>query len=110
MLTLNVKRKYFDMIKSSKKTIELRLYDEKRRQIKVGDTIEFRCAEDVNERFLAEVVALHRAVDFASLCRVIDCCKAGFNTDEELIKVLEEFYDMDRQKKFGVVGIEINRV
>ena len=31
----------FEMIKSGKKTIELRLYDEKRRKIKVGDEIIF---------------------------------------------------------------------
>jgi len=110
MLTLNVKRKYFDMIKSSKKTIELRLYDEKRRQIKVGDTIEFRCAEDVNEHFLAEVVQLYLAEDFARLCQKIDCQKAGFSSDEALINALEEFYDIVKQKAFGVVGIEVRKL
>ena len=32
----------FEKIKSGEKTIELRLFDEKRRQIKVGDTIRHR--------------------------------------------------------------------
>ena len=31
----------FEKIKLGEKTIELRLYDEKRKEIKVGDTIEF---------------------------------------------------------------------
>ena len=41
MHKLNVKEKYYNMLKSGTKTIELRLFDEKRRKIKVGDTIEF---------------------------------------------------------------------
>ena len=32
----------FETIKNGKKTIELRLYDEKRRKIKIGDTICFK--------------------------------------------------------------------
>ncbi|MBQ1852397.1 MAG: ASCH domain-containing protein, partial [Lachnospiraceae bacterium] len=31
----------FDLIKSGAKTIELRLYDEKRRKIRIGDEIVF---------------------------------------------------------------------
>ena len=31
----------FDAVKSSRKTREYRLYDEKRRKVKPGDTIEF---------------------------------------------------------------------
>ena len=33
--------KYFDFIKNGTKRIELRLFDEKRRGIKIGDIIEF---------------------------------------------------------------------
>ena len=110
MHMLNVKQKYYDMLKSGRKTIELRLYDDKRKLIKVGDRIEFRCADDKTDAFLAEVVDLHRAEDFVCLCQKIECQKAGFSSDEELIKVLKEFYDNKRQKEFGVVGIEIKRV
>lgn len=110
MLKLNVKQKYYDMLKSSKKTIELRLYDDKRKLIKVGDRIEFRCTDDQTDTFLAEVIELHRAEDFARLCQKIECQKAGFSSDEELINVLREFYDDERQKEYGVVGIEIKKV
>jgi ASC-1-like (ASCH) protein len=110
MLKLKVKQKYYEMLKSTKKTIELRLYDEKRRQIKLGDVIEFRCVEDEDDKFLAEVVKLHFAEDFAHLCQKIECQKAGFTSDEALINALEEFYAKERQKEFGVVGIEIRKV
>lgn len=39
---MTLKQPYFDLIKAGKKTIELRLYDNKRRQTQVGDTITFQ--------------------------------------------------------------------
>ena len=110
MLTLNVKQKYYEMLKSGLKNVELRLYDEKRQKIKVGDVVEFRCAENEKDTFLAEVIRLQLAEDFAHLCQKIECNKAGFETNEALIKVLEEFYSKERQKEFGVVGIEIKKL
>jgi len=97
------------MLKSGIKTIELRLFDEKRRKIKVGDTIEFSNNSDTDDKFTAQVINLHRASNFAELCKNINCRNAGFTSNEELIKVLEEFYSTDRQKEFGVVGIEIHK-
>ena len=49
----------YDMIKSGQKTVELRLYDEKRRMISVGDEIEFVCeGEDEQEALKALVEAI----------------------------------------------------
>ncbi len=45
------------MIKSGSKTIELRLYDEKRREIQVGDTILFTNTEN-GEHLSVRVLAL----------------------------------------------------
>ena len=39
----------FEKIRTGSKTIELRLYDEKRRAISVGDTITFVNTEDAND-------------------------------------------------------------
>jgi len=35
--TMSVRNKYFEMIKSGQKDIELRAYDEKRKKMKAGD-------------------------------------------------------------------------
>lgn len=109
MHKLKVKEKYYNMLKSGTKTIELRLFDEKRRNIKVGDTIEFSNNSDVNDTFTAKVINLHRASSFTELCKDIDCRNAGFPSNKELIDVLEGFYSKDRQREFGVVGIEIQK-
>ena len=109
MHKMNVKEKYYNLLKSGKKTIELRLLDKKRKNIKIGDIIEFSNASDANDKFMSKVTKLYRAVDFSELCKVIDCTMAGFSCDGELISVLETFYPMEKQKELGVVGIEITR-
>lgn len=107
MHTLRVKEKYYNLLKDKKKTIELRLYDEKRQAIKIGDTIEFSDYSKPNDKFLAKVINLHRADNFAALCQKIDCSAAGFAANDELLEVLEEFYSSKQQQEYGVVGIEI---
>ena len=109
MHKMNVKEKYYHMLKSGVKTIELRLFDEKRKKIKIGDFIEFSNNSDTSDKFTAQVINLHRADTFGKLCKNINCHHAGFDTNEELIKVLEEFYPLDKQKEFGVIGIEIQK-
>ncbi len=108
MHNMNVKTKYYNLLKSGKKTIELRLFDEKRQKIKVGDMITFSDASDSTDTFQAKVIQLHKAENFKDLCQKIKPSQAGFTTKEELLTVLEEFYTPFAQKKFGVVGIEIS--
>ena len=45
----------FDRIKNGTKTVEFRLYDDKRKQIKVGDKIEFSKLPDLQEKLIVEV-------------------------------------------------------
>ena len=49
---------YFDAIKKGTKTVEVRLNDEKRRKIKVGDTIEFIKIPEQNEILTVEVIRI----------------------------------------------------
>ena len=107
MHLMKVNEIYYNLLKSGNKTIELRLYDEKRKNIKTGDIIEFSNTSDVNDKFMAKVTNIYHADNFIELCKNIDCTKAGFSTDSELINVLESFYSSGLQKVYGVVGIEI---
>ena len=49
----------FERIKNGTKTIEFRLYDEKRQQIKVGDKIEFSKLPDLQEKLLVDIYWRH---------------------------------------------------
>lgn len=110
MHTMKVQTKYYNLLKAGIKTVELRLWDEKRRHINVGDKITFSDLSDPTDTFVAKVIALHRASSFDKLCDIISPKQAGFTTKEELIQCLQEFYTPENQQKNGVVGIEIKRI
>ncbi len=107
MHNMRVKEPYYTLLKSGTKTIELRLFDEKRQQIHVGDIIQFSNAGNAVDTFQARVTHLHHAPDFQTLCAHINPEQAGFKTVQELLSAVSEFYSPDDQKQFGIIGIEI---
>lgn len=99
----------FVMIKSGKKTIELRLLDEKRQQIKVGDDIAFSNTE-TGETIIKSVVKLYRFDSFEELYKALPLLQCGY-TVEDVDKAhpsdMKKYYSDEEQNKYGVVGIEI---
>ena len=61
----------FRKIQKGLKTIELRLYDEKRQKVKVGDQIEFTNLEDRTQKIPTQVVALHLFDSFEEMFRAL---------------------------------------
>ena len=110
MHTMKVQTKYYNLLKSGAKTVELRLWDEKRQLIKVGDEITFSDLSNPADTFVVQVLALHHADSFDKLCDIVSPTQAGFSTKEELIDCLQEFYTPESQKQYGVVGIEVKRI
>lgn len=99
----------FEMIKSGQKTIELRLYDEKRRQIKIGDAIVFT-NNATGETLCKRVAGLHRFDSFDELYNSLPLLKCGYtaeNVDKAHSSDMERYYSADQQNKYGVVGIEL---
>lgn len=103
---MNLQDKYFDFIKNGTKRIELRLNDEKRQQIKIGDSIEFSNEKD---KFTAKVIGLLKYQDFKTLFNDfgIEILADRTMTKQELLDVLSEFYTPEKQEKFGVIGIRV---
>lgn len=97
----------FTSIKNGYKTIEMRLYDEKRRLIKVGDTIEFT-NRTTNERLTVEVVKLYMFNNFEELYKRFDKMLLGYKEYEEASpNDMNIYYSNEEQEMYGVVGIEI---
>ena len=98
----------FAMIKNGKKTIELRLFDEKRQRIRVGDDIVFINTES-GEKLTKSVVELHRFHSFAELYKALSLLQCGY-TAENINKAcpadMEEYYSVADQNQYDVVGIE----
>ena len=88
------------------------LYDEKRQQIKIEDTIKFLKEPELNESFNAKVVGLLRYNTFEEMFRDFDISVLSDKsmTKEELIGVLEQFYTKDKQEQYGVLGIRIELI
>lgn len=103
---MNLQDKYFDFIKNGTKRIELRLNDEKRQQIKIGDLIKFSNGKD---KFTAKVIGLLKYQDFKTLFNDfgIEILADKTMTKEELLGVLSEFYTPEKQEKFGILGIRV---
>lgn len=79
---MNLDSAPFRAMESGEKTIELRLNDEKRRALKVGDEIEFSCA-GVGYTLIATVKELHRFNDFKELFAAMPLEKCGYNGREK---------------------------
>lgn len=100
----------FRLIKSKKKTIELRLYDEKRKEIKVGDRIIFINSKNPLESLDTETVELYVFDSFETLYRKLPLLECGYtekNIDSASPKDMEIYYTKKQQEKYGVVGIKI---
>lgn len=57
----------FKRIKNGTKTVEFRLYDEKRQSIQIGDEIEFSRLPELQEKLLVKVIDLYREDSFEKL-------------------------------------------
>lgn len=98
-------------IRTGNKTIELRLNDEKRKQISVGDTIKFINTEDSNDTLRVKVVDLFLFSSFAELYDNLPLLNCGYNEDNintASPEDMEMYYSREKQNKYGVVGIEIS--
>jgi ADP-ribose pyrophosphatase len=94
----------FEMIKNGTKTIEFRLYDEKRQGVKIGDKIEFSKLPDLQEKLLVDVLELYQEDTFERLFR-----KLSFNEEEVIRKTraMHEIYSQEKEQQYGVLGIKI---
>ena len=96
----------FERIKNGTKTVEFRLYDEKRRTIQIGDEIEFSKLPELQEKLLVKVIDLYKEESFEKLFK-----KVFVGEDKEKIiekaNSMNRFYTPEQEKEYGVVGIKI---
>ena len=101
----------FEKLRDGSKKIELRLYDEKRKQIETGDTILFICLQDPCDTVLTRVTDIYRFSSFEELYKALPLEDLGYTEDEMSIaspKDMDEFYSPEEQARYGVVGFKID--
>ena len=105
---MKLQREPFEIIKSGKKTVELRLYDEKRSRISIGDTVAFSLMNEPENRIFCTVTEILRFPDFKALYESIPQRRLGYSdTDTVSYLDMQKYYPEDEQKRFGVVAFGI---
>ena len=98
----------FKAIKNKQKDIELRLNDEKRQLINIGDIIEFEHV-GTKETIKVRVLKLHKYATFEELFNKFDHKRLGLN-DNDKPSIMDNFYTKEEQEKYGALGIEIELI
>ena len=101
---MKLNKEPFEKIKNGTKTIEFRLYDEKRQKVKIGDKIEFSKLPDLKEKLLVDVIDLYKEETFKNLFQKI------YTNEDEIkskTKSMYKIYSPEKEEKYGVLGIKI---
>ena len=98
----------FQAIKEGWKTVEMRLNDEKRAAISVGDVIEFTNTT-TQENISCKVKNIYKYVDFHELYQNHNKLSIGYKEDENANPDdMLLYYTKEQIAKYGVVGIELD--
>lgn len=100
----------FERVKLGKKTIEIRLFDEKRAGLNLGDIIEFYKLPELKYKLEVEVVGLLKYNSFKDLVNDFGMSFYGYPSDyplEDFLRSIYEIYSPEEEKKLGVLGIKI---
>jgi ASC-1-like (ASCH) protein len=108
---VNVGIKPYKKIKNGKKTVDLRLNDLRRNNIKVGDKIVFRL-NNSTKQLVAKVLDAKKFNDFPDLINYYGREKCGFlkKTVEQASVIMRKFYKDEEIKKLGVIGFEFELI
>lgn len=101
--------KPYSLTSSLDKTIELRLFDDKRRLIEIGDTLQFTDLDNESGLIVAEVVSIYLADTFKELYEFILLEKCGYSVEDVTNASYEDmykYYEREDILKYGVIGIE----
>jgi ASC-1-like (ASCH) protein len=96
----------FEKIKTGQKTIEIRLNDEKRQRVKVGDEIIFILLTDTNSKIKVEVIELLVFPSFKILFSAFPPHEYGSKSKDEF-REMYKYYSKAYEEKYGVLGIRI---
>lgn len=98
----------FNEIKARRKKVEMRLFDEKRQKLRVGDRIRFT-HEKSGETLTVTVVGLHRFGNFLSLANAFQPTELGFKgeTAYKIAEIMTGIYSPEETEKNGTLAIRV---
>ncbi len=84
---IKLNKQPFDAVRAGYKTIELRLNDEKRQTLNVGEWIEFSQIDNLCNKVTVEIVALHHFDSFKELYAVCRCCSVDIPKKQLILQM-----------------------
>lgn len=99
----------FEQIQSGEKQYEIRLNDEKRQALKVGDEIEFSKMPDLAETLVVRVTGLEYFENFEE---TFDALKFYYPNwfKRDWAEAVREYYTREEEEMYGVVAIRIEQI
>lgn len=100
----------FEEIKQGKQQIETRLYDYKRRKVKVGDQIKFIKRPAETENLIITVIGLSIFDSFEHLFQATEKTKFGYKESDTLeyqLQCIGKYYSKEDEQTYGVIGIHL---
>ena len=104
--------KYFEYMKNGTKEVEIRLNDDKRKNIKIGDEIIFQKEPELKEELCTKVEMLFIKQSFKDILINLDVKQYADQkeTRENFLNDLYKFYTKEQEEKYGVIGIKVKKV
>ncbi len=100
----------FALVRVGSKTIEIRLNDEKRRRLQVGDLICFCNVADETQRVVKRVKSLRQFATFADLYSHYSPGSVGSAATDDIAQMVADTYTIyspKQERRWGVVAIGI---
>ena len=111
ILCMNLDALHFENIKKGEKVYEVRLNDEKRQNLSVGDFINFTNNTTL-ETLVVKVTELLHFNSFEEMAKALDYSQIGFNTltEKEVLDTYHTYYEEEKEHQYGVLAIKIELV
>ncbi|MBE5736026.1 MAG: ASCH domain-containing protein [Clostridiales bacterium] len=109
MFIMKMQGEFFDQVKSGKKIYEVRLYDEKRQKIGIGDTIIFKKQPELIDGVVTKVVDVKRFDTFEQMAQTLSLSSVGFDNKNagQVARFYRSIYSREDEKKYGVIAFKI---
>ncbi len=110
MHSMHLAHEPYERMWDGRKTLELRLNDPKRREIRVGDIIRFEDTTDDTEILQAEVTELLPFPSFRELYAALPLSEMGYLPEEEKTASpadMDKYYTPEEQARWGVLAIRV---
>lgn len=112
MFIMKLKPEFFEQVKSGKKIYEVRLHDEKRQKIGIGDNIIFKKEPELIDGVIVKVVDVKRFDSFEQMAMTLSLSSVGFDNRnaQQVARFYRTIYTREEEKKYGVVAFKLELV